>query len=89
MPDETTTEPWEPEDGIDAENINPEVLKELWDSLVWQAVRAAIDVSGSKEEVLRRVKLWNTNNNPQLSEKELIQKAIWALQKWATKFRNV
>ena len=73
---ETANEPWEPEDGIDSENINLEVPKELWDTLVWQAIRAAIEVSQTKEEVLRKVKLWNTSNNPQLSEKGLIQKAI-------------
>lgn len=88
MPDETATESWETEDEIDAENINPEVPKELWDSLVWQAIRTAIDVSQTKEEVLRKVKQWNNKNNPRLPEKELIQKVIWALHNWDTKFRK-
>ncbi len=88
MSENTEPSAWEPEDDIDAENINPEVSKELWDTLVWQAVRSAIEVSQTKEEVFRRVKQWNTKNDPQLPEKELIQKIIWALRKWDTKFRN-
>ncbi len=88
MPDETSTDSWEPADGIDAENINPEVPRGLWDSLVWQAIRAAIDVSDTKQDVIRTVKLWNTSNDPQLPERELVQKTIWAMRKWDTKFRR-
>lgn len=79
---------WKPEDDIDSENINPEIPRELWDSLVWQAIKKAIDQSDTKENVFRLVKLWNTKNDPQLPEKELIQKVIWALQNWDTKFRS-
>ena len=86
MSDEAATNGWECEDSLDVENINPEVPKELWDNLVWQAIRAAIDVSDTKQEVLRQVKLWNTKNDPQLPEKELTQKVLWALRKWETKF---
>lgn len=79
---------WDPEDGIDAENINPEVPQEVSESLVWTAIRVAIDASETKEEVLRRVKGWNKDNNPELPEKELVQKVLWALRKWDTKFKE-
>lgn len=90
---QTEKDPWELEPGrdpdeIDADNINPEIPRELWDSFLWQAVRAAIDVSNTKEEVIRRVKLWNTHNRPQLPEVSLVRKTLWALKNLDTKFKG-
>jgi hypothetical protein len=86
---------WETEDSnddlddtIDAENINPEIPEENWDSLVWLAIKAAIEVSETKEAVLRKVKKWNVNNDPPLPEKEVVQKVLWALRKWDSKFHR-
>ena len=77
------------EEGLDAENINPEVPKDLWAGFAWKAIRIALDVSSSKEEVMRRVKVWNSKNNPRLPEPELIQKVVWAFKKWDSKFHNI
>jgi len=96
MPEKIATDAWDleeeekapPTDSINTETINPEIPRELWDNLLWQATRMAIDVSETKEEVIRRVKRWNKQNNPQLDEKGLVQKVLWALSKWDTKFHN-
>jgi len=88
MPNDTSTDSWDPEDSIDAENISTEIPDESRDGLLWQAIKAAINVSDTKKDVLRKVKLWNTYNDPQLSETELFQKTTWALRKWDSKFRS-
>jgi len=87
MDNESNKDTWalEPDD-IDADNINPEIPKELWDSLAWKAIRVAIETSDAKEEVLRRVKKWNTHNNPRMPEKQLVQKSLWAMRNWENKF---
>ena len=91
------TDPWELEsenasspagEGLDAENINPEVPKDLWAGFAWKAIRIALDVCSTKEEVMRRVKAWNNKNNPRLPESELIQKVVWAFTKWDSKFHT-
>ena len=86
MSSETGPESWEPEDGLDVENINPEIPRELWDKFTWKAVRAAIEVADTKREVFRLMKLWNKHNDPQLPEAELIRKTQWCLDNWNTKF---
>jgi hypothetical protein len=92
-----TTDPWKLEveeiitsagEGLDAENINPEVPKDLWVGFAWKAIRIALDVSSTKEEVMKRVKAWNLKNNPRLPEPELIQKVVWAFKKWDSKFHT-
>lgn len=104
MSNETEKDPWELESGInpdrtdadgidtdaiDADNIKPEIPKDLWDSFLWEAVRAAIPVSNTKEDVIRKVKLWNTHNNPQIPETELVRKVLWALRAWDSPFKRV
>ena len=86
--DETETTAWKPEDDIEAENINTEIPRDLWDTLLWQALRIAIDAGETKEQVLRMIKAWNSRNTPRIPDKDLIQKVIWALGKWDTKFRK-
>jgi len=93
MDNETNKDPWELEPGIDpdaiaADNINREIPKDLWDGHLWKAVKAAIEDSNTKEDVVRKVKRWNTYNDPQLPETELVQKILWALEKWDTKFKR-
>ena len=89
MADEIKNNAWDIEpDSIDADNINREIPKELWDGLLWLAVKAAIEVSNTKEEVLRKVKVWNTHNDPCLPEKTLVQKALWAMRTWDNKFAS-
>lgn len=89
MDNATENNAWDIEpDSIDADNINREIPKELWDNLLWLAVKAAIAMSETKEEVLRRVKLWNTHNDPQLPEKTLVQKTLWAMRTWDNKFAS-
>ena len=68
------------EDSIDADNITPEIPRELWNKFIWDAVRAAIPGSQTKDDVIRKVKLWNTHNNPQLPEADLVRKVLWALR---------
>jgi len=71
------TDPWmtEPDDskplgdGLDVENITPEIPKDLWDSFAWRAIRRAFQVSATKDDVFKRLKVWNKDNNPQLLKK--------------------
>ena len=96
MVNQKATDPWDLEpddnsssgDGLDAENINPEVPKDLYAGFAWKAIRIALDVCSTKEEVMRRVKAWNNKNNPRLPESELIQKVVWAFTKWDSKFHT-
>ena len=91
MIENTAKDAWELEKDsvkIVGENINPEVPRNLWGPLVWRTIRDVIEKSETKEEVFQRMKLWNTHNNPQLPETELIKKVLWALQKWDTKFKR-
>lgn len=81
MSSEDDENPWDIEpDSIDAENITPEIPKELWNSFIWEAVRAAIPGSKTKDDVIRKVKQWNTHNNPRIPETELVRKVLWALR---------
>ena len=97
MVNQTATDAWDLEpdnskplgDGLDVENITPEIPKDLWDSFAWRAIRRAFQVSAIKDDVFKRLKLWNKDNNPHLLEKELIQKAIWALSHFENKFRKI
>jgi len=86
MVEETATGSWEPEDDLDAEHINPEIPKKLHKSFVWSAIQVAIEVSDTKEEVIRRVKGWNKHNNPLFPEDSLVRMVIWAIKNWDTKF---
>ena len=97
MPEDTASSAWEPEEekaddvsgnNLAAENINAEVPRSLWDNLLWQTTRVAIDESDTKEEALKKIKIWNTGNSPKLPEKELVQKVLWAFRKWDSKFRR-
>lgn len=94
MSNETKNNSWELESGIDpdsidADNINPEIPKDLWDGFLWDAVRAAIPGSRTKEDVIRKVKQWNSHNNPQIPETELVRKVLWALKTWDTPFKRI
>ena len=54
-PDKPEDSAWDMEpDSIDAENITPEIPKELWNSFIWEAVRAAIPGSKTKDDVIRK-----------------------------------
>ena len=96
MVNQTVPDPWnlEPDnskplgEGLDVDNISQEVPKSLFDSFAWRAIRRAFEVAATKDEAFKRLKAWNQGNNPQLLEKELIQKAIWALSHFDNKFRN-
>lgn len=94
MTNENEKDSWELEseiehDRIYSPNINPEVPKELWDNHLWEAVRATIRICMTREEVLRMVKRWNMDNNPRISELELVRKTLWALNTWDTKFKPI
>lgn len=79
---------YHPGDDLETEHVNPEMDKSLWNTLVWQAIREALDKATAKEDVFRMVRLWNLQNNPQLPQKELDQKIIWALRHFENKFRK-
>jgi len=74
-------DPWhiDPDD-IDADYITPQIPRALWDSFIWQAVRVAIPGSETRDDVIRKVKQWNTHNNPQIPETDLVRKVLWALR---------
>jgi hypothetical protein len=74
----------ESEDGSELllEQIIPDIPRELWDDIIWRVLRELISVSNSDNEVLTKIKQWNSNNDPQVPEKELFSKALWALRKW-------
>jgi hypothetical protein len=79
---------YHPGDDPDAEHVNPEMDKSLWDHLVWQAIRVALDMADKEPDVFRIVRLWNLQNDPQLPQKELDQKIIWSLRHFENKFRK-
>jgi hypothetical protein len=74
----------EPENGSELvlEQIIPDIPKELWDDIIWRVLRELISVSDADAEVLTKIKQWNSSNDPQLPERELFSKALWALRKW-------
>lgn len=83
-PGEAEKDAWElevglPPDYIGAPNITPETPKERWKPLFWRAVRASVQRSITEEDVLRKMKLWNTANNPQVPEKRLEEMVQWAI----------
>jgi hypothetical protein len=82
-PTTTTPEAWQLEDdAITAPNINPETSKGLYKSMVWSAIRESMDLGGSNKVILERVKAWNNNNNPRLSEPHLEKMTDWAITHW-------
>lgn len=84
MTNENERDPWElekgfPHDYIGAPNITPETPQKQWKPLFWRAVRASIPCSMTEEDVFRKMKLWNSANNPQVPEKRLEKMVRWAI----------
>lgn len=65
---------FEPEDDLDCEHITPETPVTLYDTLLWQALRAAIDSSETKAGVFHLMTAWNNHNERKLNEKDLAKK---------------
>ena len=80
--------PFELETGLDVEQITPDIPETTWDQLVWQALRAAIEISNTKKEVFQLMRDWNGRNDPKLKQANLDKKVIWALANWDNKFRR-
>ena len=76
------------DDDAAAENISPDIPPDLWNDLVWSAIRVAIDKSSTRDDVFKWMKDWNDKNNPHLSQKEVDKKTLWALRHWDNKFRR-
>ena len=82
--DEDDRDPWglekgRPPDWIGVPNITPETSSEDSRRLFWRAVRRSARLSFTEEDVLRKMKLWNSASNPQISEKRLEEKVRWAV----------
>lgn len=76
------TEPEQEPGVIDAPNINPAMPKEMWDTLVWGALRVIFPVVETEEEAWEKAGEWNSQNNPPLPAKRLATKVSWALRTW-------
>jgi hypothetical protein len=83
QPTTTTPEAWELEDDvITAPNIILGTPKRMYKRFVWSAIREAMDLGGSDQVIWERVKAWNRNNNPRLSEPHLEKMTDWAITHW-------
>ena len=82
MTSENETNTWALGEGIDTENITSAIPKSSWDDFLWLAIRAAIAVSATKENVIMNVLEWNQHNDPKLDERSVVKKTLWALKTW-------
>lgn len=81
MTDKIDNDDWHTEDdSLEADNINPEVPKELWDSFTWKAIKESFSKSRSAQEALTKVRKWNEGNSPKIPERSLLKKFKWALE---------
>jgi len=80
--------PFEPENDLDCEHITPETPVTLYDTILWQALRIAIDVSETKADVFRLMTAWNNHNEKKLNEKEVTKKTHWGLVNFDSKFKG-
>jgi len=88
MVEKPTLTDWvlEDSDNIDAENITPATPVTSRRHRVWVAIRVAMDVGGTKDDVMRRLEVWNSKNDPQISEDALRRMVEWAYDHWDTEF---
>jgi len=77
---------FELEKGLDSPQITTDIPETTYDQLVWQALRAAIEISNTKKEIFQLMRDWNNFNNPKLKQASLDKKVLWALTNWDTKF---
>lgn len=92
-PDESERNPSELEPGIEPDrnytpNITPEVPKEQWKDYLWIAIKEAIELARTREDVFRMVRQWNADNNPRIPELDLVRLIQWALDNWDTPFKK-
>lgn len=73
---------------LNAVNINKEIPPSNRKDFIWAAIREALDISNTEEEVFYNIKQWNLGNDQRVPEKDLLKMTAWAMQKWENKFRN-
>jgi hypothetical protein len=91
--DAVERDPWELEKGLDPDyigtpNIPPQTPEKECKRLFWRAVRASTSLSLTEEDVLRKMKLWNSANNPRVPEKRLEEMVRWAIKRWYPRLRK-
>jgi hypothetical protein len=80
--------PFELEKGLDSPPITPDIPQRLWDTLVWQAFKKAVEIAETKKDVFDLMSDWNDDNNPKIDETALDKKVLWALLTFDTKFKG-
>jgi hypothetical protein len=88
MSESNEDNPFDPEHDLDCEHITPKTPKTLYDTLLWQALRLAIDVSDTETDVYQNMTDWNANNDPAFSQKDLDKKVHWGLTHFDSKFKG-
>ena len=88
MSEQDERDPFALEKGINSPQITPDIPETTWDTLVWQAFRAAIEISPTKKDVFEAMNDWNDLNDPKLKQASLDKKVLWALLNFDTKFKG-
>ena len=71
---------WITENDIATGNISDITPVALYDDLVWQAMGEAVGESLSAKIAMDRLMEWNRNNSPQIPDKVLSKKFVWAVK---------
>ena len=88
MSEQDERDPFALEKGLNSPPITPDIPETLWDTLVWNAFREAVEIAETKKDVFELMSGWNVDNNPKLEQKSLDKKVFWALLNFDTKFKG-
>jgi hypothetical protein len=71
---------WIPESNVVVDNIGENTHPALYDTLIWQAGKEAIEINLSSKSALDALLEWNLKNDPKVAQKDLINKYIWLVK---------
>ena len=89
--DETERDPWEleegfPSDWIPTPNITPDMPNKKQKACVWPAIRWAMFIAETVEQIYTLVEEWNMKNDPRIPDHVLRKLIRWAIKKLNTQF---